>query len=178
MQAPSKSVALAAVVAMVLVGSVVAVRGGGGLGDRRVRASEGERTHFVARVIDGDTLELGDGRTVRLVGIDAPEREECGYDRASAALADLVLRRRVRLAASDEDTDHYGRLLRYVDVGTTDAGLRLIERGLAVARYDSRDGNGHHPRERSTSRLTQRPPSWAVGSDPNRRPLAQRESAE
>lgn len=147
MQAPSKSVALAAVVVMVLVGSVVAVRDG--LGDRRDRVSEGERTHFVARVIDGDTLELGDGRTVRLVGIDAPEREECGYDQASAALADLVLRQRVRLAASDEDTDQYGRLLRYVDVGTTDAGLRLLERGLAVARYDSRDGYGHHPRERS-----------------------------
>ena len=41
----------------------------------------------------------------------------------------------------------YGRLLRYVDVGSTDAGLRLIRSGLATARYDSRDGYGFHPRE-------------------------------
>ena len=41
----------------------------------------------------------------------------------------------------------YGRLLRYVDVGSTDAGLSLIEDGWAIARYDSRDGYGRHPRE-------------------------------
>ena len=28
-----------------------------------------------------------------------------------------------------------------------EAGLRLIEQGLAIARYDSRDGYGRHPRE-------------------------------
>jgi hypothetical protein len=38
-------------------------------------------------------------------------------------------------------------LLRYVDVNGTDAGLRLIKEGLAIARYDSRDGYGFHPRE-------------------------------
>jgi hypothetical protein len=34
-----------------------------------------------------------------------------------------------------------------VDVDGIDAGLALIEEGLAVARYDSRDGYGAHPRE-------------------------------
>lgn len=53
----------------------------------------------------------------------------------------------VTLTAADEDTDRYGRLLRYVDVGTTDAGLRPIKNGRAVARYDSRDGYGFHRRE-------------------------------
>jgi hypothetical protein len=34
-------------------------------------------------------------------------------------------------------------------VNGTDAGLRLIKAGLADAKYDSRDGYGFHPRERS-----------------------------
>ncbi|MGI8872934.1 MAG: thermonuclease family protein, partial [Egibacteraceae bacterium] len=51
------------------------------------------------------------------------------------------------LGLSDEDTDRYGRLLCYVDVGATDAGLELLRAGLAEARYDSRDGDGRHPRE-------------------------------
>ena len=105
------------------------------------------RTFLVTRVVDGDTLELGNGETVRLVGIDTPEVGECGYDAASAALARLVAGKQVRLGMSDEDRDRYGRLLRYVDVGSTDAGLRQIQKGLAIARYDSRDGYGFHPRE-------------------------------
>ena len=110
-------------------------------------APERGRTYYVARVVDGDTLELGNGEKVRLVGIDTPEVGECGYQEASDALSRMVLGRQVRLTVSDENRDRYGRLLRYVDVGSVDAGLRLIKRGLAVARYDSRDGYGFHPRE-------------------------------
>ncbi|HYO40073.1 MAG TPA: thermonuclease family protein [Nocardioidaceae bacterium] len=105
------------------------------------------RRFVVARVVDGDTVELVGGQDVRIVGVDTPERGDCGYDEATAAMERLVLGRRVRLTVSDEDRDRYGRLLRYVDVGAVDAGLRQIQAGLAVARYDSRDGYGRHPRE-------------------------------
>lgn len=107
------------------------------------------RTYLVVRVVDGDTIDLGNGQTVRLVGIDTPERGECGSERAGDNLARLVLGKRVRLAMSDEDTDRYGRLLRYVDIERVDAGLAQIKQGYAVARYDSRDGYGFHPREPS-----------------------------
>ena len=105
------------------------------------------RSYLVARIVDGDTIELGNGETVRLVGIDTPEVGECGYGPATANLRRLVLGKRVRLTVSDENRDRYGRLLRYVDVGKVDAGLRQIEQGFAIARYDSRDGYGYHPRE-------------------------------
>jgi endonuclease YncB( thermonuclease family) len=113
----------------------------------RPRALPAPRTFLVTRVVDGDTLELGNGESVRLVGIDTPELGQCGYDRATAALARLVAGKQVRLGRSDEDRDRYGRLLRYVDVAGVDAGLRQIRSGLAIARYDSRDGYGFHPRE-------------------------------
>lgn len=102
---------------------------------------------LVARVVDGDTLDLANGQTVRLLGIDAPERGDCASARATAALTRLTLGKGVRLTIVDRDVDRYGRLLRYVDIDGADAGLRLIKRGLAIARYDSRDGYGYHPRE-------------------------------
>lgn len=114
---------------------------------RAAAAGRAARTYLVTRVIDGDTIELGDGGSVRIVGIDTPERGECGFDTATANMHRLVLGKRVRLTMSDEDTDRYGRLLRYVDVGKRDAGLAQINAGLAIARYDSRDGYGFHPRE-------------------------------
>lgn len=104
-------------------------------------------TALVTRVIDGDTVELSSGHDVRLVGIDTPEVGECGYDRAAANLASLVEGRQVTLTRPTEDRDQYGRLLRYLDIGDIDPGLRLIKNGLAIARYDSRDGYGFHPRE-------------------------------
>ena len=106
-----------------------------------------KRTYRVVYVVDGDTIKLGNGETVRLAGIDAPEVGECGDKRSRKTLSRLVLGERITLGASDEDHDQYGRLLRYVDVGSTDSGLSLIKSGLAIARYDSRDGYGFHPRE-------------------------------
>lgn len=105
------------------------------------------RPYLVTRIVDGDTLELGNGEIVRLVGIDTPEAGECGHERAADTLARQVLGKQVRLGESDEGRDRYDRLLRYVDIGNQDAGLRLIKNGLAVARYDSRDSYGFHPRE-------------------------------
>ena len=105
------------------------------------------RTYRVVKVVDGDTVILGNGETVRLGGIDAPEIGECGFKRARNKLSRLVLDKRVSLGATDEDRDQYGRMLRYVDVDGTDSGLRLIKDGLSIARYDSRDGYGFHPRE-------------------------------
>lgn len=106
-----------------------------------------EPTYLVTHVVDGDTIDLDSGDTVRLVGIDTPERGECGFGPAQSALKRLVLDKEVTLVESDEDADKYGRLLRYVEVGDLDVGLRLIRKGLAIARYDSRDGYGRHPRE-------------------------------
>lgn len=102
----------------------------------------------VARVVDGDTIELGNGDAVRIIGIDTPEEDECGYQEATDHLADLILDREVMLTPSARgNSDRYGRLLRYVDLGDLDAGLAQIEAGFAHARYDSRDGYGSHPRE-------------------------------
>lgn len=102
----------------------------------------------VVEVIDGDTLKITGGQSVRLIGIDTPERGQCGYTEAAFVLASLIHDRPVVLVSGARtDTDRYGRLLRYVEVDGVDVNLEMIRSGRAIARYDSRDGYGRHPRE-------------------------------
>lgn len=90
---------------------------------------------LVALVADGDTLRLRDGRVVRLLQIDAPERAGGCYGRQATAL----LRRlappgaRVRLErdAGLDARDAYGRLLRYVRVNGRNLNIELVRRGAA-----------------------------------------------
>lgn len=93
-------------------------------------------------VIDGDTLHCGD-RTVRLEGIDAPEREgHCEPDRnctpgdANASTANL--RRLVggsTLQCVKADTDQHGRTVARCSAGEIDLSCAQIEGGHAVRRY-------------------------------------------
>jgi endonuclease YncB( thermonuclease family) len=112
-------------------------------------------TYSVLRVIDGDTIDIhasdGNEFTARLIGIDAPEQDTCEGPLATQTMASLVNGKVVSLTAGGdgEDVDKYGRFLRYVDTDGTDAGLTLIDMGLAKARYDSRDGYGRHDRQDS-----------------------------
>lgn len=102
----------------------------------------------VARVIDGDTVEMASGAHVRIIGIDTPERGQCGYQEATDRLVDTIEGQPVILTSgARDDVDRYGRELRYIDLGNTDIGLEQIRAGFAIARYDSRDGYGAHNRE-------------------------------
>jgi len=106
-------------------------------------------TAFVA-VVDGDTIETSDG-TVRLIGIDTPERGECGHDEASSAIDRLLATGdpvTLELPQGQNDRDRYDRLIRYVITADgVDLGLVQLQAGNAIARYDSTDGYPQHPRE-------------------------------
>ncbi|WP_132188423.1 MULTISPECIES: thermonuclease family protein [Kribbella] len=102
--------------------------------------------------MDGDTIKVSSGQTVRLIGIDTPERGQCGYEKAREHLQVLLAGDPVLLIAvpNRDDKDRYGRLLRYVIVPSLadeDAGLNQIQSGLGIARYDGRDGYGTHPKQ-------------------------------
>lgn len=102
----------------------------------------------VTHVVDGDTVDVSTGERIRLIGIDTPERGECGYEEATERVEQLVAGAEITLAAgAQDDTDRYGRLLRYVEADGVDVGQALIDEGLAISRYDSSDGYGSHPKE-------------------------------
>lgn len=80
----------------------------------------------VAWVIDGDTVALADGRRVRYIGVDTPEKPrgnydgECFWQEATQANKNWVMGRVVRLEPGVAPRDRYGRLLAYVWI--TDGG--------------------------------------------------------
>lgn len=70
--------------------------------------------NIVTSVPDGDSLQLADGRRVRLLGIDAPERDQCMAVEAREKLRSLAMSKIVKL--EDTVTDDYGRILANVIV--------------------------------------------------------------
>jgi len=96
--------------------------------------------HAVKRVVDGDTLRLADGRSVRLIGINAPEigyrgnKSEPYAKAAKAALQKLVAASggKIMVKEGSEGKDHYGRTLAYLyDKNGRSLHTPLLEQGLA-----------------------------------------------
>lgn len=98
---------------------------------------QGRVAYPVVKVVDGDTAHvLVDGvvETVRIVGINTPETDQCWGSEATQAAARLLDGTSVVLIAdpTQADRDRYGRLLRYVVLPDgTDFGLRMISDGNA-----------------------------------------------
>src|SRR3989338_6658164 len=60
----------------------------------------------VVRVVDGDSFETKDGRRIRLLGVDAPESDNCMGPQAKEALEIMIEGKVVKLA--NQVKDDYG----------------------------------------------------------------------
>ncbi|MGE0846905.1 MAG: thermonuclease family protein [Flavobacteriaceae bacterium] len=124
--------------------------------DQLRRGGEAE----IVAVADGDTVELEDGTTVRLVGIQAPKLPlgRPGYptwpfaEEARAALSAMCLGRGVRLAYGGRRIDPHGRRLAHLFVD--DAGEGGWVQGAMVRRGFARVYS--FPDNRSCVRLLER----------------------
>jgi len=109
---PKKSV-VATVMALLLAG-------GGGVGYVLVRDHQADifenSMHEVVRVIDGDTIELENDVRIRLLGLDAPESNDCFYEEAKAYLEGALSEGVIKIRKDVTGSDRYNRLLRYVYV--------------------------------------------------------------
>lgn len=96
----------------------------------------------VARVVDGDTIEIkADGgiRKVRMIGIDTPEKNhpskpvECFAKEASDHLSQLISGKSVSIEADPgQDTrDKYGRYLYYIFLNDQNVNQQMISDGYA-----------------------------------------------
>ncbi|MDD5427814.1 MAG: thermonuclease family protein [Candidatus Omnitrophica bacterium] len=106
-------------------------------------------TGFVARVVDGDTLKLSDGRRVRLVGVDTPElhysdklvrdskrtrrdiKEIQAMGRRSADFTKRLCEgKAIKIETDVKKLDRYGRILAYAYLGDgTFVNAKIIEEG-------------------------------------------------
>lgn len=87
----------------------------------------------VVSILDGDTVHVKTGPssvvTVRLDGIDAPEKGQAFSNVAEDRLGELVFKKVVRVEATSKD--RYQRTLGTLYVGNKDASRILVREGLA-----------------------------------------------
>ncbi|MBP8744522.1 MAG: thermonuclease family protein [Syntrophorhabdus sp.] len=95
------------------------------------------KEYVVKKVIDGDTVQLESGETVRYIGINAPElyMKEGGSEffakEAARFNKKLVFMKKVRLEFDTEKQDSHGRMLAYVFVKNIFVNAELVKHGYA-----------------------------------------------
>jgi endonuclease YncB( thermonuclease family) len=106
---------------------------------KKVDIKPGYDFYRVKTVYDGDTVELEDGRKIRLLGINTPEVQhrdklaDAGGDEAKRWLTDKLKNTKVRLEVGVEKTDKYGRTLAHLFSEKKEhINLQLVAAGLAV----------------------------------------------
>jgi len=98
-----------------------------------VSETTASETYEVTRIIDGDTIEVNGGISVRLICIDTPERGEDYYNEASDYLENLILGKKVRLVKDISEVDRYDRLLRYIYFEEQFINEIMVREGYAKA---------------------------------------------
>ena len=86
---------------------------------------------FIEKVIDGDTFESDIGR-IRLLGINTPERGKKYYDEAKNFLKEFE-NETVEVVRDREDSDRYGRKLRYIFYDERFLNVEILQEGLATS---------------------------------------------
>ncbi|MDZ4226836.1 MAG: thermonuclease family protein, partial [Candidatus Pacearchaeota archaeon] len=91
-----------------------------------------EEEVFVNRIIDGDTIEAENrNESIRLLGINTPERGDFLYGEARDFLEGEILGKNVTLEFTKDRYDKYDRTLAYVFLNGKNINLELVENGFA-----------------------------------------------
>ena len=87
----------------------------------------------VERIVDGDTFIIDGGQSIRILGIDADEKDSLCYETAKLRLEDAIGNQTVTLEIGPKDKDVYSRLLRYVFVADENISVTLVREGVVAA---------------------------------------------
>ncbi len=95
-----------------------------------------EQTGICNKVVDGDTIYLTNGKKVRLVGVNTPEKGVAGCQASKRFVEKLCLNKEVGLNVDDRKyTDKYGRTLAVVIVDGKNLNEMLLKEGLAEVMF-------------------------------------------
>lgn len=95
---------------------------------------------IVTKIIDGDTIIVEGGETIRLLGIDCDEKGRACYDPAKKQIDKLLLNKKVILESDGQDTDIYKRKLRYIFLDGENINKKMVFDGFCVARFPDESG--------------------------------------
>ncbi len=88
---------------------------------------------IVARVIDGDTVVLGNGIRIRLLGINTPEKNMSFDIRATVFLRKMIQNKTVKVES--HGLGKYGRTLAYLFLDGKNVNEEMLSQGLATLYY-------------------------------------------
>ena len=92
---------------------------------------EDKETAFVGRVIDGDTIKIENGTSLRMLGINTPEKGEKYYNEAKEFLKKSVSNKTIELEFGKDKYDRYKRILAYIFIRRENINLELVKNGFA-----------------------------------------------
>lgn len=93
----------------------------------------------VKRVVDGDTIELGNGQIVRYVGVNAPNNGEPFEEEATEANQKLIQGKIITFEYDAYTSDRFGRVLAYPFVNGKNVVVELARQGMVkVTIYEDR----------------------------------------
>lgn len=98
-------------------------------------------TVIVERVIDGDTIVIKNKTSVRLLGINSPEKGEIYYSEAKEFLEMILLNKTVELRFGKDKYDKYNRRLAYIFYKHKNVNLEMVDEGYANFYFPSGKDN-------------------------------------
>jgi hypothetical protein len=106
---------------------------------------------IVQKVVDGDTFELVNGLTFRLIGVDAPTDDPV----STKFLESLILNHKVWLEYDRYQDDKYGRLLAWVWINCESKPTFLPSDYMHLTYNSSREGLIENPKGCKQGKLVQ-----------------------
>jgi len=103
------------------------------------------KSGVVREVIDGDNIYLENGQSVRLIGINAPERGKENFEEAKIRLDKLATGKKVYLEYDRYQDDSYGRVLAWVWVDCESEPKLLPGDYMHLNKRQSRPGLTENP---------------------------------
>ena len=88
------------------------------------------QTTQTLKIIDGDTIKTKQG-TIRLLGINTPEKKQPYYQEAKNFLS-IIQNQTIQIQQDKEDLDKYNRKLRYIYYNNQLINLQILEQGLGT----------------------------------------------
>ena len=99
----------------------------------------------VEGIIDGDNFFIENGQSIRLIGINAPERGKENFEEAKNRLAGLVVDKQVWLEYDRYQDDKFGRVLAWIWIGCESDPNFLPPDYMHLNKRQSRPGLTENP---------------------------------
>jgi micrococcal nuclease len=96
-------------------------------------------TAQVTRIIDGDTLKTDTKQTLRLLGINTPERSQPYYQEAKDFLAQKTQNKTIQIESQGQDK--YRRTLAHIFLNNENINAGILSQGLATLYYYDHDSH-------------------------------------